>query len=181
MYLLGVYLGDGCISRLAKGVYALRLFQDMQYPGLIREWAAAARAVMPDNAVYVQTNVGGGKCAEVRSLSKAWPCLFPQHGTGMKHTRPIFLTDWQHQLVDPDPRPLIRGLIHSDGCRVINKSMGHEYLRYMFVNSSADIRTIFTNACDQLTIPWRQSAPRTISISRREGIEILDSFVGPKY
>ena len=59
--------------------------------------------------------------------------------------------------------------------------MGYEYLRYQFVNASDDIRTIFTDACDQLTIPWRQSAPRTISISRREGIEILDSFVGPKY
>ena len=91
------------------------------------------------------------------------------------------LTAWQQDLIDQDPRPLIRGLIHSDGCRVINKSMGHEYLRYMFSNESADIRKIFMDACDQLGIPWRQSRnERTISIARREGIEILDSFIGPK-
>jgi hypothetical protein len=180
VYLLGVYLGDGCISASAKGIFALRLFQDMRYPNLIREWAASVRAVMPRNSVYVQYNVGGGKCAEIRSLSKSWPCLFPQHGHGVKHQRPIFLAEWQQELVDQDPRPLVRGLIHSDGCRVINKSMGYEYLRYMFVNASADIRGIFTDACDQLGVPWRRSAYRTISISRREGIEILDSFVGPK-
>jgi hypothetical protein len=180
VYLLGAYLGDGCVSRLARNAYALRLFQDMRYPGLIREWATAVRAVMPTSSVYVQYNVGGGKCAEVKSLSKAWPCLFPQHGPGRKHTRSIVLVGWQKELVDQDPRPLIRGLIHSDGCRVINKSMGHEYLRYMFSNKSMDIRNIFKRACDQLDIPWRQSRVDTISIARREGIEILDSFVGPK-
>jgi hypothetical protein len=180
IYLLGVYLGDGCISAHARGVYALRLFQDMRYPGLIAPWSSAVRTVMPSNRVYVLYNAGGGKCAEVKSLSKSWPCLFPQHGPGKKHQRPIFLAEWQQRLVDQDPRPLIRGLIHSDGCRVINKSMGYKYLRYQFTNASGDIRGIFTDACDQLAIPWRRSAPRTISISRREGIEILDSFVGPK-
>ena len=180
VYLLGVYLGDGCISALAKGIYALRLYQDMRYPCLIGEWAAAVRAVMPRNRVYVLYNVGGGKCAEVKSLSKSWPCLFPQHGPGRKHERPIALASWQQNLVDQDPRPLVRGLIHSDGCRVINKSMGYRYLRYQFCNASADIRGIFTDACDQLGIPWRRSAPRTISVSRREGTKIMDSFVGPK-
>ena len=58
--------------------------------------------------------------------------------------------------------------------------MGHKYLRYMFTNASADIRRIFCDACDQLDIPWRQSNPRNISIARREGVEMLDSFIGPK-
>lgn len=58
--------------------------------------------------------------------------------------------------------------------------MGREYLRYMFSNESMDIRNIFKAACSQLDIPWRQSRHNTISIARREGIEILDSFVGPK-
>jgi hypothetical protein len=58
--------------------------------------------------------------------------------------------------------------------------MGREYLRYMFSNMSSDIRNIFKDACNQLEIPWRQSRYNTISIARRAGIEILDSFVGPK-
>ena len=51
-----------------------------------------------------------------------WPCLFPQHGPGRKHHRSIVLDDWQNRIVGSDPRQLLRGLIHSDGCRTINPS-----------------------------------------------------------
>jgi hypothetical protein len=175
-----MYLGDGYIVATARGVFRLRIFLDMCYPAIIRECADAMSAVLPDNRVDVRQTRPDHNCMQVGSYSRSLPCLFPQHGPGMKHTRPIVLAEWQQDLINQDPRPLIRGLIHSDGCRVINKSMGYEYLRYMFVNASGDIRRIFTDACDQLEIPWRQSAYRTISIARREGIEILDSFVGPK-
>jgi hypothetical protein len=175
-----MYLGDGYIVAMAKKVFRLRIYLDMRYPGIVRECADAMAAVMPRNRVDVRQTRPGHNCMQVGTYSRSLPCLFPQHGPGMKHTRRIVLADWQQHLIDEDPRPLIRGLIHSDGCRVINKSMGHEYLRYMFVNASADIREIFTDACDQLSIPWRQSAYRTISVARREGIEILDSFVGAK-
>ena len=30
-----------------------------------------------------------------KSTSKHWPCLFPQHGPGRKHTRKIELEQWQ--------------------------------------------------------------------------------------
>lgn len=179
-YLLGAYLGDGYIARTRKGGYVLRLYQDMRYENLIDDWFTAVATVMPDNAVNVAYNVGGGKCASIICSSKSWPCLFPQHGPGRKHERRIVLTEWQQDLVDQDPRPLIAGLIHSDGCRFINPSMGYEYVRYMFDNASADIRKIFCDACDQVGIPWRQPKPRTISIARREGVDMLDSFVGPK-
>lgn len=152
VYLLGVYLGDGCISTSRKGVHVLRIVQDARYPDLIHEWADAIRAVMPLNAVnFVPKD--GGSSIEIVCASKSWPCLFPQHGPGRKHLRPIVLSPWQQALVDQDPRPLIRGLIHSDGCRFINPSMGYRYLRYMFTNESAGIRQIFCDACDQLSIP----------------------------
>jgi hypothetical protein len=60
------------------------------------------------------------------------------------------------------------------------ESRGRKYLRYTFDNASADIRRIFCDACDQLGIPWRQPKERTISIARREGVAMLDSFIGPK-
>jgi hypothetical protein len=63
-------------------------------------------------------------------LSKHWPCMFPQHGPGMKHTRKIELTDWQQQLVDDDPRSVLRGLIHSDGTRFLNRAVGTSYPPY---------------------------------------------------
>jgi hypothetical protein len=138
------------------------------------------KAVMPANAVSIQNAMSRGRCAEVSSYSKSWPCLFPQHGAGMKHLRRIELADWQREIVNRDPRPLIRGLIHSDGCRVQNKSMGRLYTRYVFSNASADIRGIFCEACDQLGIAWRQPRERNISVARRESVALLDTFVGPK-
>jgi hypothetical protein len=138
------------------------------------------KAVMPANRVNVQTYVGGGKAVEVGSYSKSWPCLFPQHGPGPKHERKIKLVDWQQDIVDEHPAKLVRGLIHSDGCRVMNKSMGRVYVRYFFDNVSEDIRQIFCRACDQLGIEWRHPKEGTISIARRESIALLDTFVGPK-
>jgi hypothetical protein len=180
-YLLGMYLGDGTISKATRGVYKLRVFLDLRYPNVIAECAEAMRMVMPRNVVGVMSRAPKSNCAEVYCHSKSWPCLFPQHGPGLKHLRPIVLSDWQREIVEQHPKPLIRGLIHSDGCRVINRSMRrYFYVRYMFVNASADIRGIFCDACDRLGIPWRQSNTRTISVARRESVVRLDSFVGPK-
>jgi hypothetical protein len=67
--------------------------------------------------------------------SGAGPCLFPQHGPGRKHERRIELTPWQQELVDLDPRPLVRGLLHSDGCRVLNWVNGTPYPRYHFFSN----------------------------------------------
>jgi hypothetical protein len=46
--------------------------------------------------------------------------LFPQHGTGKKHTRPISLEDWQERIVNSFPLEFFRGLYHSDGSRFSN-------------------------------------------------------------
>ena len=62
---------------------------------------------------------------------------------GKKHERKIELTVWQQELVDRDPRPLVRGLLHPDGCRVLNWVNGTPYPRYRFSNVSADILGIF--------------------------------------
>jgi Homeodomain-like domain len=179
-YLLAMYLGDGCISTSARGIHRLRIFLDMRYPNIIIECVAAMRAVMPSNAVHVQHYVGGGNAAEVGSSSKSWPCLFPQHGRGRKHQRAIVLRAWQQEIVDRHPKPFLRGFIHSDGCRVINKSMGREYVRYFFIQASDDIRSMFCDACDRLGIAWRHPKARTISVARRDSVALLDTFIGPK-
>jgi hypothetical protein len=119
-------------------------------------------------------------CTEVASYSKHWPCLFPQHGPGKKHQRKIELTVWQQELVDLDPRPLIKGLLHSDGCRVLNWVNGTPYPRYHFSNVSADIRGIFGRACDQLGVDWRANNRWSLSVARRGSVARLDEFVGPK-
>lgn len=121
-------------------------------------------------------------CVAISSLWNHWPCLFPQHGPGRKHQRPIVLAGWQRSIVGRYPRQLLRGLIHSDGCRVVNRvwSGRYAYPRYLFTNTSRDILQIFRDACDRTGIPHRDSKPNTISIARRAGVEALDAFIGPK-
>ncbi len=41
VYLLGLYLGDGCLSSHPRGVYRLRIFLDAKYPGIITRAAGA--------------------------------------------------------------------------------------------------------------------------------------------
>jgi hypothetical protein len=118
-YLLGLYLGDGRISAHRRGVFRLRIVLDSQYPKIIDECAAAMAAVMPSSKVGVLHHLHQNS-VEVGSYSKAWPCLFPQHGPGKKHLRQIELSDWQRAIVTTETTRLLRGLIHSDGCHSVN-------------------------------------------------------------
>ena len=177
-YLLGVYLGDGCILATHRGVYKLRVTCALAYPGLIDNCERAMGAVLPNKVGRALRR--NAKCCDVYAHSKHWPCLFPQHGPGRKHTRPIELADWQQALVDLDPRPLLAGLLHSDGCRVLNWVNGTPYPRYHFSNESPDIRAIFGRACDALGIAWRPHNDHSLSVARRGSVALLDEFVGPK-
>ena len=114
---------------------------------------------------------------------------FPQHGPGRKHLRSIVLTDWQLELTREHPGSLIRGLIHSDGCRVINRFhtklpsgrvAEYSYVRYFFTNHSADIRQIFIDHCALLGIRVTQSNHRNLTVSHRDSIAVLEQLVGPK-
>jgi hypothetical protein len=175
-YLLGLYLGDGSIVLHPRGVYRLRITCANRYPDLIRLCETTMAEVLP-NKVGRAAKQG---CCDVYSFSKHWPCLFPQHGPGRKHERKIELTAWQQDLVDADPRPLLRGLLHSDGCRVLNWVNGTPYPRYHFSNVSSDIKGIFGRACDALGIEWRPHNRRSLSVARRGSVALLDQFVGPK-
>jgi hypothetical protein len=180
-YLLGQYLGDGSIARMRRNVFALRIYSDMKYPKLIRECADAMQAVMPKNKVNVAKRPGH-RMMIISSYSKHWPCLFPQHGSGMKHNRKIALSSWQASIVEHHPEAFLRGLIHSDGCRVTNRvqKRQYEYPRYMFSNRSHDLHRMFADACDQLGISWRRMNQMNISIARRDAVAMMDTFVGPK-
>ena len=116
-YLLGLYLGDGHLVRTKRGIYRLSIYLDQRYPGILASCADAIEAVRGKPASF-DPQVG---CVRVNAYSKHWPRLFPQHGPGLKHLRPIVLADWQQAIVEDHPEPFLRGLIQSDGCRVINR------------------------------------------------------------
>jgi hypothetical protein len=178
VYLLGLYLGDGCISGVHRGVYRLRIALDTRYPGII---ASAAEALTEIRGRKAHVQRQSGNWVEVSAYWKSWPCLFPQHGPGKKHDRPIELTGWQMELVDRWPQQLLRGLIHSDGHRFINTGRcGWVCPRYGFSQVSDDIRGIFCHACDLLDVHWTRAGQRTIYVSRKADVARLDEFIGPK-
>ena len=144
-YLLGLYLGDGCISVAgdpAKGVWKLRVICCDAWPGLIGECARAMGVVRPGNKVMTVRKQG---CTEVMSCSRHWPCLFPQHGPGRKHTRAIELAEWQRAIVEAHPGDFARGLFHSDGYRGVNRvrrtwGTGERWYEFFWINESPRVR-----------------------------------------
>jgi hypothetical protein len=180
-YLFGLYLGDGCLTPCPRDVFKLRIALDSHYPRIIASCVATIRVLMPDNRTNVWKRPSEN-VVEVNCHSKWWPHLFPQHGPGRKHERAILIDPWQLRLLDDEPQleQLLRGLIHSDGCRVLNKVNGGVYPRYHFSNRSEEIRAIFTGACDELGIHWTQNNRWNVSVARRPDVARLDSFIGPK-
>lgn len=175
--LLGLYLGDGCISAGERRVARLRLSLDAHYPGIIAEarWAIGHVRGEPAGTLVRPSN-----CVEVYSHWRHWLCLFPQHGSGKKHERSIVLDPWQERLVDLWPRGLLRGLVQSDGCRFLNHGRGWAAPRYAFKQRSSDIRAIFCAACRRLGISSTH-ARDTVYVSRQADVARLDKFIGPKH
>jgi hypothetical protein len=185
-YLLGLYLGDGCIAETSDRCRQLVLTLDASYPDIVRGAMSAVHAVVPGSRARANLRQG---CVAVCCCHPVWPIAFPQHGRGRKHLRPIRLADWQRELTHRHPRAFLRGLYHSDGSRVINRfdtqlpsgRLAHyEYTRYFFTNYSADIRGLFCEHCHILGIRSTQSSFKNISVSHRDSVALLDEFLGPK-
>ncbi|MFI9830603.1 helix-turn-helix domain-containing protein [Streptomyces sp. NPDC051913] len=186
-YLLGLYLGDGHISHYSgHRVPNLMVTCADSWPGLMDDCEHAMRIVFPGNAVCRVRKTG---CRNVKVYSKHLHCLFPQHGPGKKHERTITLKPWQQAIVDAHPWEFVRGLIHSDGCRITNwttrliagERKRYEYPRYFFTNLSGDIIRLFTGALDRVGVEWRQANPRNISVARKASVALMDTHVGPKH
>lgn len=175
-YLLGLYLGDGCLSKPGRPrSHTLDLACDESYAAILAEAEYALRSVFGGPIRYWRPK--SHACVHLRVSHPGLADAFPQHGHGRKHERKIELVEWQRVLTHRYPGAFIRGLIHSDGSRCINqvnttlpsgREAHYEYVRYFFTNYSEDIRRIFCEHCDLLGIRWTQSNARNISISHRE-------------
>ena len=186
-YLLGMYLGDGCVSHTHR-TYQLVVACDAGYPEIIEDCAAAVMLTLLPRRVG-RNHHPVHRCVRVVASSPRWPEAFPQHGPGRKHTRRIELAAWQREIVDRFPREFLCGLLHSDGCRTVNrfKTMlpsgsvtEYSYPRGFFSNRSEDLRGLFCQYCELLGIRWTQSNPRNISVAHRASVALLDSFVPVK-
>ncbi|MFJ2816987.1 helix-turn-helix domain-containing protein [Streptomyces sp. NPDC087294] len=190
-YLLGLYLGDGYIvQNRAMRSPSLQVTCADAHPGLMDECEKAMRSVFTGNSVCRVRRKG---CRDVKLYSMHLWCLFPQHGPGRKHERTIVLEAWQQDIVDAHPWEFLRGLIHSDGCRITNwttrtiagELKRYEYPRYFFTNVSADIRRLCTDTLDRVGVEWtqctRNGTPFNISVARKASVALMDLYVGAKY
>jgi hypothetical protein len=186
-YLFGLYLGDGHLQDTGW-TWQLRISLDARYPAIVEECTTAMLCTLPE----VRPGAYGDRddrVLRVSAGSKDWPPLFPQAGPGRKHERPIVLEAWQRQIVWARPEAFTRGLLHSDGCRTVNRFgvqrpaggvTRYAYPRWFFTNHSADIRALFCAACDRLGVRWTQSSRWNISVSQRASVALLDRVAGPK-
>ncbi|MDT0451772.1 helix-turn-helix domain-containing protein [Streptomyces hesseae] len=190
-YLLGLYLGDGHIIQYSQHrVPSLMIACGDTWPGLMDACHAAMQAVFPDNSVCRVRRTG---CHNVKVYSKHLWCMFPQHGPGRKHERSIALEPWQQRIVDIHPWEFLRGLVHSDGCRITNwatrlvrgERKRYEYTRYFFTNKSDDIRKLCSDTLDKVGVEWkvtrRGKDPFNISVARKASVALMDTHIGPKY
>jgi hypothetical protein len=181
-YLLGMYLGDGYLSRNGRS-WMLRIVLDSIYPKLIEECCDAIEAIR-GRKPNSRPDSRGQRCIQIDSTWFPWINLFPQHGAGKKHHRKIELTEWQWEIVRQEPKPFLRALIQTDGWRGLNrvhvKGKDYAYPRYQFSNRSDDIRKLFTDVCDMLGVEWSQWTRYHISVARRASVAYLDTFIGPK-
>jgi hypothetical protein len=175
--LLGLYLGDGHIVRTGRSD-RLRIFLDSSYPGIVQDARALLRRCFPGRGV-----------GSLRSREKSMTtlslycthlaCIFPQHGPGRKHDRPILLESWQQAVLRRDPWPFLRGCIRSDGCVFVNRTGRYTYLSYDFKNRSSDILGIFTEVCDLVGVDYRRYAEH-VRIYRRASVARMVQNVGFK-
>jgi hypothetical protein len=183
--LLGWYLGDGHITEGRRGVFNIHIFNDDRYVGLNAHIADLMRAVKPGGRPHTRLQPG---CLVTTVSWKHWPCLFPQHGPGRKHERPILLEPWQLEIVDEQPAHLLRGLFHSDGSRTHNwatrvvagERKRYEYPRWEFTNRSDDIIAICTQALDHMCLHWTRPRINQVSVARAADVRRLDDLIGLK-
>jgi hypothetical protein len=175
--LLGLYLGDGHISALAR-TERLRIFLDARYTTIVADAESLLRRCFPGNRVG-RVCPRGKRMVVLYAYNAHMSCVFPQHGPGKKHERSVALEPWQAAVVDQAPWAFLRGCIRSDGCVFINRTGKYEYLSYEFKNRSADIRELFDRVCASVGVQCRVNGNR-IAIYRRASVALLWEHVGGK-
>jgi hypothetical protein len=172
-YLLGIYLGDGYISRTRK-TYRLEVSLHERQTGVIERVAQAIITLGPGHPVGRRRR---GAVTIVNAYANAWPLLFPQHGAGRKHLRPIVLEAWQRNIVEQHPTEFLRGCIESDGCRLRRIVAGRNYPAYSFSNHSSDILDLFVWTCGLIGLRPRRANRVIVSLARRADVAALDRLL----
>jgi hypothetical protein len=110
----------------------------------------------------------------VNSYGVKWLRLFPQHGPGKKHTRPINPRSVATGAGRTLQVEFFKGCLDSEGSRSRRIVGGKNYPFYGFSNETEDITGMFKSVCDRLGIHYTRPARNTISIARRADVARID-------
>jgi hypothetical protein len=142
-YAFGLYLGDGCISR-SQRVWHPRITLDKKYPGIIDRCREAIDMLMPRQHASIAPHSQKVASSFRTTQNTGHVCSLSTGRAG--HTGPIRLEPWQEVLVKQATEEFIRGLIDSDGCRVVANDRGVRSVRYHFSNRSRYSGTVLRSA-----------------------------------
>lgn len=148
-FILGVYLGDGYIVKTHRqNVFKIRIFCDVKYKNILEEISESLEILFP-NSKSLRRQHTSKNCIEIYLYSSHILKLFPQHGEGRKHQRPIVLEDWQKDIIDEYHIEFLKGLIYTDGSFYLSQN---KYECCNFTNKSKDIIELCSNAMRKLDI-----------------------------
>lgn len=181
-YILGVYLGDGCIYKHKdKNYRTLTITSDKKYADLndytiqcfTRFFGKAPRVV--DRTLY-----GRGNAIDIIYSHKHLDLVFPHCGRGHKHDRKIELSPWQESIIDPVQ--LLRGLFMSDGSFYIDSQCNK--MKIGFSNKSKDIISIAEKYLDIVDVYYRTNTSKSgmyrLNITKKNDVEKMVNMMGTK-
>lgn len=143
-YILGLYLGDGCINAVSR-TYALKICCSRTQDKVMNDCINAMKYILPNKISIVYTKA---EMNIIQIHSKLIPYIFPQIGPGKKYSRDVSLCDWQLKYIVWES--VLIGLFHSDGS--IYKD--GKYVRFTFVNVSIDICEIMKRCLEHVNIHY---------------------------
>ena len=177
IYLLGSYLGDGCITHpQSMRSPKIRIACDNKQPFIIETNINALNTVFEAQKVSIQQH-GNGNCSYVGLYSTALYDLFPQaiKNSGPKNLRTIELEIWQQELLVSKEHLLLKGLFHSDGSFFKISQHGRHYFGYQFTNTSKDIIQLIENLLTKLSISFTKRERKPVEQSICEGKPFISS------
>lgn len=192
-YLLGFYLGDGCLQHDIKRKtrsYTFMISNQRSFTRMNQEIVHALQILFPNKTVKFY-NRKKSDCINIKLTAINLNLLFP-HGRGLKHTRKIELANWQEKMIEKYPKEFIKGIIESDGCRFApRKKQCPSYIIYQFTNCSLDIHLLLQKFAKQIGLNFTFRERKNIKLKYRtpayltcfndkKSFEILESFIGPK-
>ena len=174
-FILGLYLGDGCISP-NRTSYKLRITQDDKYPNLKNIINYRVNNFFT-NKSFMQNRKKN--CSDIGVNDKNLPLYFPQHGKGKKHDRKIELVDYQKDNLDY--KEFLRGLWVTDGSYYLAQK---KYECYNFTNKSTDIIALFEECLSQFNIGYRTRMKKNgvwlVEITKKTEVLKMKDLVGIK-